>query len=148
MGDSPPHRPSPAASGTLAKTPFVHLLIYASEKKLAGTIEVVAPDQRTAAVLFVGGEPAKMRASEPVSYLGQVLVDLGFITPSALALSLDELEDIRRNNEELLHGQLLVTKGLLETHDLEAGLREQLARRLRYVAAMPPETTYAYYDRF
>jgi curved DNA-binding protein CbpA len=147
MGDPPQNRPAPAASGTLAKTPFVHLLIYAIEKRLSGTIEVIAPDKRTAAVLFAAGEPAKARASEPVSYLGQVLVDLGHLSPSALELSLDELADIRLN-DELLHGQLLLTKGLVEPHELEAGLREQLARRLRYIAAMPAETTYAYYDRF
>jgi tetratricopeptide (TPR) repeat protein len=147
MGDPPEHRPSPAASGTLAKTPFVHLLIYAIDKKLGGTIEVIAPDGRTAAVLFVAGEPAKARASEPVSFLGQVLVDLGHLSPSALELSLDELADIRLN-DELLHGQLLLDKGLVEAHELDAGLREQLARRLRYIAAMPAETTYAYYDGF
>jgi len=146
-GEPPQNRPAPAASGTLAKTPFVHLLLYAVDKKLGGTIEVVTPDKRTASVLFVGGEPAKARASEPVSYLGQVLVDLGHLSPSALELSLDELADIRLN-DEILHGQLLLSKGLVEAHELEAGLREQLARQLRYVAAMPPETTYAYYDRF
>src|SRR5580698_8024145 len=59
MGDLPSNRPPPAASGTLAKTPFLHLLIYAFEKKLGGTIEVAAPDGRVVSVLFVGGEPAK-----------------------------------------------------------------------------------------
>ena len=98
MGDPPQHRPAAAASGTLAKTPFVHLLIYALDKRLGGTIEVIAPDKRTAAVLFVGGEPAKVRASEPVSYLGQVLVDLGYLSPTALALSLDELESRLRGS--------------------------------------------------
>ena len=80
MGALPTNRPTPAASGTLAKTPFLHLLIYAFEKKLGGTIEVTAPDNRVVSVLFLGGEPAKARVSEPVSYLGQVLVELGYMT--------------------------------------------------------------------
>ncbi len=147
MGELPTNRPAPAASGTLAKTPFLHLLIYAFEKKLGGTIEVVAPDQRAVAVFFVGGEPAKAHVNEPISYLGQVLVELGYMTAEALERSLEELDDTR-GGARMLHGEFLVQKGLIDAVRLEAGLREQIARRLRYVAAMPPEATYAYYDGF
>jgi curved DNA-binding protein CbpA len=147
MGELPTNRPPPAASGTLAKTPFLHLLIYAFEKKLGGTIEVTAPDGRIGSVLFVGGEPAKARVNEPVSYLGQVLVELGYMTPETLDRSLAELEDLR-NDTSILHGEFLVRKGLIDAVRLQAGLREQISRRLRYVAAMPPEATYAYYDGF
>jgi tetratricopeptide (TPR) repeat protein len=147
MGASPSNRPPPAASGTLAKTPFLHLLIYAFEKKLGGTIEVVAPDGRTASVLFVGGEPAKARVSEPVSYLGQVLVDLGYLPAELLERTLAELADLRLETP-ILHGEFLVRKGLIDAVRLEAGIREQISRRLRYVAAMPTEATYAYYDGF
>ncbi len=147
MGALPTNRPPPAASGTLAKTPFLHLLIYAFEKKLGGTIEVTAPDGRVVSVLFVGGEPAKARVNEPVSYLGQVLVELGYLTAETLDRSLAELEDLR-NDAPILHGEFLVQKGLIDAVRLHAGLREQINRRLRYVAAMPAEATYAYYDGF
>jgi tetratricopeptide (TPR) repeat protein len=147
MGDPPQERPAPAASGTLAKTPFVHLLIYAADKKLGGTIEVIGPDKRAASVLFVGGQPAKVRTSEPVSLLGEVLVDLGHLSPSALELSLDELADIRSSGQ-VLHGQMLVSKGIVEAEELDAALREQLSRRLQYIASMPGEASYAYYDHF
>jgi tetratricopeptide (TPR) repeat protein len=147
MGALPTNRPPPAASGTLAKTPFLHLLIYAFEKKLGGTIEVMAPDGRAVSVLFVGGEPAKARVNEPVSYLGQVLVELGYITPEVLDRSLAELEDLR-STTPILHGDFLVRKGLIDAVRLQAGLREQISRRLRYVAALPADATYAYYDGF
>ena len=149
MGVPPPQlpRPAPSASGTLAKTPFLHLLIYAFEKKLDGTIEVVAPDDRSVSVLFVGGQPAKAHVNEPVSYLGQVLVELGYMTAEALDRSLAELDDMGPS-ERMLHGEFLVQKGLIDAVRLQAGLREQIARRLRYVAAMPPEATYAFYDGF
>jgi curved DNA-binding protein CbpA len=149
MGVLPPQlpRPAPAASGTLAKTPFLHLLIYAFEKKLDGTIEVVAPDERSVSVLFVGGQPAKAHVNEPVSYLGQVLVELGYMSSDALDRSLAELADMGPG-ERMLHGEFLVQKGLIDAVRLQAGLREQIARRLRYVAAMPPEATYAFYDGF
>ena len=147
MGELPTNRPAPAASGTLAKTPFLHLLIYAFEKKLDGTIEVTAPDRRVVSVLFLGGEPAKARASEPVSYLGQVLVELGYLAPDVLDRSLAELEDMR-SQTPILHGEFLVRKGLIDAVRLQSGLREQISRRMLYIAAMPPEATYAYYDGF
>src|SRR5262249_27697078 len=122
-------------------------LIYAFEKKLSGTIEVTSPDGRAVSVLFVGGEPAKARVSEPVFYLGQVLVELGYLTADRLERSLAELEDMR-STRPVLHGDFLVEKGLIDAVRLQAGLREQISRRLRYVAALPPDTAYAYYDGF
>ncbi len=148
MGDLSTQRPSPAASGTLAKTPLLHLLVYAFEKKLAGTIDVVSPDKRVASVLFVGGAPAKAHVSEPVSYLGQVLVELGYLTVEVLERTLAELEDARGADARLLYGEFLQRKGLLDAPCVEDGFREQMTRRLLHVAAMPPETTYAYYDGF
>src|ERR1700691_1994200 len=61
MADSNANRPAPTANGTLAKTPFLHLILYALEKKLTGTMEFLTPDKRTAVLLFVGGQPAKVR---------------------------------------------------------------------------------------
>ena len=147
LGEFSTHRPAPAASGTLAKTPFLHLLVYALEKKLGGTIEVITPDRRSVAILFVAGEPAKARPSEPVSHLGQVFVELGYLTPELHDTTLAELEDTRVN-KHVLHGEFLVQKGLVDAVRLEAALREQLARRLRYVASLPADTAYAYYDGY
>jgi tetratricopeptide (TPR) repeat protein len=146
MGDQATDRPAPDATGTLAKTPLLHLLIYAFEKKLAGTMDIVAPDQRVASLLFVGGEPAKAHVSEPVSYLGQILVELGHMTSDTLDRTLAELEDLRSVGERPLCGEFLRVKAQLDPASVEAGLREQIVRRLCYVAAMPPETTFKYYD--
>jgi tetratricopeptide (TPR) repeat protein len=148
MVDLAAQRPSPAASGTLAKTPLLHLLIYALEKNLAGTIDIVSPDRRVATLLFVAGEPAKAYLSEPVSYLGQVLVELGFMTADVLDRTLAELADARVAGSRPLCGEFLRMKALVDPASVEAGVREQMARRLRYVATMPPEATYAFYDRF
>ena len=148
MGDLATQRPSAAASGTLAKTPLLHLLVYAFEKKLAGTMDVMSPDQRVASVLFVGGAPARAHLSEPVSYLGQVLVELGYMTADLVDRTLAELEDARGADVRPLYGEFLMQKGVLDAVRVEAGFREQMTQRLCHVAAMPPETTYAYYDGF
>ncbi|HXN32224.1 MAG TPA: DnaJ domain-containing protein [Polyangiaceae bacterium] len=147
MGDSTTNRPATSASGTLAKTPFLHLLVYALEKKLSGSIELFAPGKRSAAILFVDGQPAKVRTSEPVAYLGRVLHDLGHLAEEELTRSLAELAK-EKASRPMLHGELLLAQKLVDPVKLAAGLREQLARKLRHVAAMPGETAYAYYDGF
>jgi tetratricopeptide (TPR) repeat protein len=63
MAETTPNRPPAAATGTLGKTPLVHLLVYALGKKLTGTIELSSSDGSGAAILFVQGEPARARTS-------------------------------------------------------------------------------------
>ncbi|HEV3189030.1 MAG TPA: DnaJ domain-containing protein, partial [Polyangiaceae bacterium] len=147
MGDTPSNRPAPAASGTLAKTPLIHLLLYALEKRLVGTVEFVLPDQRTASILFSNGEPAKARSSEAVAYLGRVLLELGYLTEDQLTQSLAELA-VAKSRGAALHGQLLLAGRVINKGALQTALREQLARKLRHIAGMPDETQYFYYDRF
>ena len=146
MGDTPTNRPAPAASGTLAKTPLIHLLIYAFEKKLDGTIELVALG-RKAILLFIAGEPAKVQTDEPATYLGQVLTDLGYLPEDVRAQSMHDLS-MAGAGPRVLHGEWLLRNGVIDAAKLEIGLREQVVRKLHHVATMPPETTYAYYHGF
>ena len=125
----------------------MHLLAYALEKQLTGSIEVFSPDKRSAAILFAGGMPAKARTSEPVAYLGQVLLDLGYVTQDQLTSSLAELAKTKAQQPKL-HGQLLLEANLIDAAKLKVGLREQLGRKLKYVAGLPPESAYAYFDAF
>jgi hypothetical protein len=147
MGESTNSRPALTASGTLAKTPLVHLLAYALEKKLSGTIELFSPDKKNAVILFAGGEPLKVRTSEAVAYLGQVLHDLGHVDEQELSRSLAELAK-RKAAGPMLHGALLLEWGTIDLAKLRAGLAEQVGRKLQHVAGMPGETAYAYYDEF
>jgi len=147
MGDLTSNRPAPTASGTLAKTPFVHLLLYAMDKKLSGTIELFAPDKRSTVVLFAKGEPTKVRTSEPVAYLGQVLLELGHLDQERLTRSLAELAKLKSAGAKL-HGALLMETGAIDVAKLRAGLAEQIGRKLRHTAGMPGDTAYAYYDDF
>ena len=41
-----------------------------------------------------------------------------------------------------------MARGSIDAAKLKAGLREQLARKVRYLAALSRETVYAYYDGF
>ncbi len=147
MGDLTNNRPAPTASGTLAKTPLLHLLLYAMDKKLSGTIELFAPDKRSAVLLFAKGEPTKVRTSDPVAYLGQVLSELGLLDEERLNRSLAELAKLKVVGPKL-HGALLVETGAIDLAKLHAGLAEQIGRKLRHAAGMPADTAYAYYDDF
>ncbi len=148
MGDLPSTRPAPAASGTLARTPLVHLLLYALDKKLAGTVEFTSPDRRAASVVFVAGRPAKVRTQDdPGLYLGRSLVGLGYLTESQRERSFSELSEARTAGP-VLHGQLLVRAGLIDEQQLASALRDQLERKLGRIAAMPSDTSYDYLAGF
>jgi tetratricopeptide (TPR) repeat protein len=147
MGDPKNQRPVAAASGVLAKTPLLHLLIYALDRKLSGSIELLSPEKRAAVIVFGTGQPVKIRTSEPVAYLGGVLKELGYLTEAQLTRSLADLAKSKATRPTL-HGELLVAEGTIDAAKLKAGLREQLARKIRHAAAMSPETAYAYYQDF
>jgi len=148
MGDSLVNRPALAANGTLAKTPLLHLLLYVHDRKLSGTIEFFTPDKdETAAVHFRAGEPAKVRTSAPVAYLGAMLRELGYLTEEQLSRSLVELQQAKAKGRAL-HGQLLLEQRVIDRAKLEAGMRRQLARKLGHIAAMPPLTMYGFYEGF
>lgn len=142
MTNSPSERPGPAAQGRLSKTPVVNLLLYAHDRKLNGTIELAAPGA-TASILFIDGQPAKVRTSEPVMYLGRVLLELGFINDARLNSSLLEMSRTRR-----LHGRILIDEGAITDDQLMRALEEQLRRKLHHIFTFPSDTTFAYYDSF
>jgi curved DNA-binding protein CbpA len=144
-------RPPPSATGTLGATPLVHLLLYAVAKKLAGTIELSTPgpDGATGSILLIGGEPAKVKTSEPGNYLGGILVEMGYVDAGQLTTSLATLAKAKNQpGAAAFHGQILLEQGAIDERKLEAGLREQVTRKLRQIAAMAPETSYVYLAGF
>src|SRR5580658_3650911 len=147
MGDLPPNRPASSANGTLEKTPLVHLVLYALQNGLTGTMELSAPDGRRAGVLFLSGQPTKAYTSEPVSYLGTVMHELGYLSSEGLARSLEALAEAK-NRGPALHGQLLLEARAIDDRMLAASLRHQVAQKLRHVSTFPPQSAYAYYDLF
>lgn len=148
MGDQTKTRPAPTASGTFAKTPLVHLLLYVLDKRLDGTLELFAPDKRTAVVLFAQGQPVKVRTSDAVAHLGAVLLELGFVDQGQLDRSLAELAKQKAAAVGQLHGALLVATGVIDAARLQVGLVEQIGKKLRHLAAFPGDTKFGYYEGF
>ncbi len=142
-------RPPPTAHGSLETAPLVNLLVYMSGKKLDGTLELKSPDGASApaSIFFVAGQPAKVKTSEPGHYLGGILADLGYVEGDQLTASLGTLASAKARGPAL-HGQVLLQAGVIDRGKLEAGLREQISRKLRQISSMPPATSYEYFAEY
>lgn len=142
QGSAPP----PTAQGSFAKTPFPHLLVYALERALNGTFELHLPGtgggaDSVATILVVGGVPAKIRTTEQVHCLGDVMVELGLVSAEAVKASLERMAESPR-----LQGQILKELGAIDDARLEAGVRGQLDRKIEHLFTLPSETVFSYFD--
>ncbi len=131
----------PSASGTLAKTPLPHLIVYMLDRTLEGSILLQAADGSEHTVYFARGAPAKARTAYQCNFLGRVLLDLGFIDQTTHDRTLSTLAQSGG-----LHGELLVSLGKINRAQLIASLREQLMQRmLRLFEKLDDATSYAFY---
>ena len=141
MQAPPPAQPQPTAQGSFAKTPFPHLLVYALERALSGTFELHVGAESVASILVIQGVPAKVRTTEGVLFLGDVMQELGMITADAVKASQERMAESPR-----LQGQILVELGAIDEARLDAGLRAQLERKLEHLFTLPSETVFSYFD--
>jgi curved DNA-binding protein CbpA len=133
----------PTASGSLAKTPLIHLFVYLADKALTGSVlfTVPGPTPVENVIHFLKGAPAKVRTGEQVAHLGRVLLEIGLLDDAGLHGSLATLAE-----HGGLHGELLVRTGRIDRAGLAAGLRAQLLRKIAHLYAMPAETAFAFFQ--
>ncbi len=134
--------PLPALTGTLDSTPLVNLLVYALDHRLTGTLVFEQEDGQKHAVYLDDGSPAKARLAGGGMFLGEMLVELGKITRAAHQSTFEQA-----SADERLYGSVLVERGLLDELALREALREQLARKLDFIASLPGATVWGFYDR-
>ncbi len=132
--------PAALATGTLAKRPLAHLLVYAVERALSGTFSFVAETSERASVVVERGMVARVTTTEPVVYLGQLLYESGQIDAAQLSASLADVASTRQ-----LHGQVLLARGAIDRRQLADALTEQRARKLAHLFDLAPRTTFAFY---
>jgi curved DNA-binding protein CbpA len=132
---------APTAKGTLAATPFAHLLIYALDHRLTGTMVFEEATRSKHAIYFVNGAPAQARTASPVAPLGELVREHRLVDPSALDSLLGEARPAGRRL-----GEALVERQLLGVPALDALLREQVVRRLEFLASLGGDTAYGYYE--
>ncbi len=137
--DDQPRGP-PTAEGSLQKTPFVHLLIYMLDQRLSGTTAFTLPNGVVHSVYFHDGTPAKVKTGTMLEPLDRVLVDEGMLDEATLRGTLMEV-----SKKNILHGRLLVMKGLLDREKVVHALRLQVLRKVTHLFELPGDTRYAYY---
>jgi curved DNA-binding protein CbpA len=133
-------RSAPTAEGSLQKTPFVHLLIYMLDQRLTGTTVFTLANGVVHSVYFHDGTPAKVRTGTMLVPLDRVLVDEGMVDEATLRGTL--MEVVKKN---ILHGRLLVMRGLLDREKVVHALRIQVLRKVTHLFELPGDTRYAYY---
>jgi curved DNA-binding protein CbpA len=132
---------APSAQGTLVETPLSHLLVYALDHRLEGTLVIEEPGQRRHAVYFSAGAPTIVHSADPVIRLGDLLVRQG-----ALAASAVEPAVVRARAARKLLGASLIESGAITEEALMSALVEQMAQTLLYLHARPGESAFGYYD--
>jgi curved DNA-binding protein CbpA len=132
---------APSAQGTLAETPLSHLLVYALDHRLEGTLVIEEPGQRRHAIYFAGGTPTIVHSAEPVIRLGDLLVRLGSVPPGAVEPAL-----VRARADRKLFGAALVESGTITAEVLGQALIEQMAQTLLFLHSRPGESAFGYYD--
>ena len=132
--------PEPTATGTLEGTPLPHLLVYALDRRLNGTLVLESPVGGRSAVLFAEGAPTKVKTAEPVIYLGRLLLEMGAIDDGTYNRTLVPVAEQRK-----LHGQVLLSGGLITHEVLASALAEQVSRQMLWMFTLPPQTAYGYY---
>jgi len=131
----------PIAQGAFGKTPLMHLLIYALDKGLTGTLLIVESDRRQSAIRLEDGKPSKVKSAALISPLDRTIVAMGLLDEEILNRTLR-----RAHRRGRLHGQQLVDDGLLEPEALEAALQQQLINKIGHLMQLAPTTRYGYYD--
>ncbi len=133
--------PLPAATGTLDKTPLVHLIVYILRRKLEGTLVLQGAVEDEHAIYFKAGMPALVRTLFDTPHPGEVAVRLGFIDRSQHEQSL-----VTAGAIGFQHLELLKTAEMLTLPQYEATLRELVHDgMLALCGQLPGATRYAFH---
>lgn len=129
----------PTARGNLASTPLPHVLVYMLDHSLTGSV-VFEGEGNDDTIFFVHGVPAKVRLSEPIALLGDVLIDAGALEKAAIEQPLDAAKRLNT-----LFGEYLVAHELVSREMLSWALESQLLQKIAHLANLAPEIEYLYY---
>jgi hypothetical protein len=131
----------PSAVGTLASRPVVHLLVYARNRRLTGSLELRGDEGRSGTITFWRGSISDVRTQPAAAYFGSVAYELGHIDTATLDATLLEISKSKR-----LHGEVLVERGAITATLRDQILTEQLCRKIHPFHSFPPESEFAFYE--
>lgn len=131
------------AEGELTQTPFAHLVVFALERKLTGTLLLEEGPDRVHVLTFVRGNPAKCRPGDDFAPLGKLLLDEGVIEESVLEAALSTHGLMAQAG---LLGDMLVMAGHVEPEALDRVLERQFRLRFVRLFALPGSTRYRWFE--
>jgi hypothetical protein len=128
----------PSAEGTLEKTPFSHLLVYALDRQLTGELFLQEASGTVHALRLDLGAPIKARVSDSFLRLGDLVV-LAELCPR------ETVEGAALTGGLL--GDVLVLGGCADTDAIDLLLEEQFHGRIQRCFELGPDTTFRYFDK-
>jgi len=125
------------AEGDFQRTPLPHLLVYMADRRLTGALFLCEPSGAEHILRFEWGTPVKVQPGDGYALFGEMLVEAGIVSDSVV-------------NEALatkgLLGDVLILTGHADPEILERIAAAQHERRMVRLFALPPETSYRYFD--
>jgi hypothetical protein len=121
--------------GDLASDPFAHIVVHACDRRLTGTLFLEEPSGIQHVVSFSRGAPVKVRPGDGYALLGELLINAGAITESALEGAL---------SVPALLGDALLVAGFVDHGTLESVAERQFYTRMVRLFGLPAETTYRF----
>ncbi len=134
--------PKPSATGTVGKTPLLHVLVSLLERRATGSLVLETTDHQRGALSIERGTVVKARLPAQGTRLSELLVEWGWLTPDVAEHT---YADAARRQQ--LHGLVLVEQGLLSRDTVDRALRSQLLRKLDWTSELAPETIFGFYDK-
>jgi len=135
------HDHRPAARGTLGERPLVHIIVYAHQQELTGSLVLSDTRGQQHVVYFRDGEPAAASTCLPSASLADVLRDL------TLASTDDIVGATGSPTHQRTGGREVVRRGMFDRAELHAARVERLRRRIRALFDLGPQTRFTFYPR-
>lgn len=130
--------PEPEAQSEQAfRGPPLHLLVFAYQHRLSGTVTVETESGQQHQVYFDQGAPAKVLLADPVLTLDSIILRMGSVPPEDLVSS----ARVAYEQGKLL-GRMLVSRGLITEETLAAALRWQIQEKIAHLMGLSDRTHY------
>jgi hypothetical protein len=127
------------ATGTFADLPFAHALVYVRAKRLSGVLDVRAPGQRHAWIVFWRGQVVSVTTTPTVARFGAVVYELGLVDGDKLDATAETSARERRPQADIL-----VERGIITPSQYRQVLEEQMRRRVHHVFTFPRSTVFMF----
>ncbi len=135
-------RGAPTATGTLAKTPLAHALVYSRNRRLTGSFELESGRDEQGTIHFWRGRIVSVQTHPVAGHLGTIAYQLGWIDGPTYEASLAAALGDRDQSIDVL-----VRSGALTPAQRGAAILELVCRQVAQLFELPAAASFAFYER-